>query len=106
MVAEENARIRQRGSRKNVGYSGGVVHRTNSAGLADYNIRFYRDDDMDKETFGKFQWYHDYVEPILDPRAIDPCHPFPFLPSLSIALAVELEDAYSNEKFGGFVPSV
>ena len=62
--------------------------------LADYNIRILSHDDMDKETVQKVrEWYHDYVEPILDPRAIDPCHPFPFLPSLSIALAVELEDA-------------
>ena len=76
--------------------------------LADYNIRILSHDDMDKETVQKVrEWYHDYVEPILDPRAIDPCHPFPFLPSLSIALAVELEDAYSNEKFAVVsVPSV
>ena len=30
---------------------------------------------------------------------MDPCHPFPFLGSLSLSIAVELEDAFKREKF-------
>ena len=76
--------------------------------LADHNIKILSHDHLDAKTVKKLrEWYHDHLEPILDPRAIDPCHPFPFLPSLSTALAVELEDAYSNEKFAVVsVPSV
>ena len=68
--------------------------------LKAHNIYLEQYDDLSKDLRTKLgDYFEAQIEPVLDPRAIDPCHPFPFLGSLSLSIAVELEDAFKQEKF-------
>ncbi len=42
-------------------------------------------------------WFCEKLEPILTPLAVDPGHPFPYLASLSLSLAVALRDPSDDE---------
>ena len=66
----------------------------------EHDVSLEQYDDLDSELQRKLEKYFEaQIEPVLDPRAIDPCHPFPFLGSLSLSIAVELEDAFKQDKF-------
>ena len=68
--------------------------------LREHDISLEQYDDLNPELQRKLEEYFEaQIEPVLDPRAIDPCHPFPFLGSLSLSIAVELEDAFKQDKF-------
>mmetsp|Transcript_17988 Transcript_17988/g.61289 ORF Transcript_17988/g.61289 Transcript_17988/m.61289 type:complete len:984 (-) Transcript_17988:169-3120(-) len=43
------------------------------------------------------EWFCENLEPILTPLAVDPGHPFPVLPSLTLSLAVTLHDPHDDE---------
>ena len=68
--------------------------------LGEHGVRLEQYDDLEEEVKQKLESYFEaQIEPVLDPRAIDPCHPFPFLGSYSLSIAVELEYAFNQDKF-------
>ncbi|MEM1151049.1 MAG: RNA degradosome polyphosphate kinase, partial [Pseudomonadota bacterium] len=45
-----------------------------------------------------------HIFPIVTPLAVDPAHPFPFLPNLGFAIAVNLQARGGSEQITGLVP--
>jgi polyphosphate kinase len=72
--------------------------------LAQENIRILEPDEL---PLSEQTWLHEYFQrnifPLLTPVAVDPAHPFPFIPNSGVALALSLFDPATREKLRALV---
>lgn len=61
------------------------------AEIVDYGIEIVRSEDLtDDEQKWLEEYFLSYIFPVLTPMAIDPAHPFPFIPNLGFSVVYEL----------------
>ncbi|MEM7173148.1 MAG: RNA degradosome polyphosphate kinase [Pseudomonadota bacterium] len=62
------------------------------------------DDVTAQERKWLFGYFTEQIYPVLTPIAIDPSHPFPFMPNLGFSMVLELESAEDGTRINGLIP--
>ena len=72
--------------------------------LAAAGIELVRPEDLsDADRDWLNDWYFDELFPVLTPLAIDPAHPFPFIPNFSLAVVIRLARSSDDREMFGLV---
>ncbi len=66
--------------------------------LAAEGVEIYEYEDVPEHHETLRRRFHDEIFPVLTPLAVDPGHPFPYISTLSLSIAVGLRDPESGEK--------
>ena len=75
------------------------------AEMAKQNIHILTQKDLSKDDIAYLEdVFLDQVFPVLSPLAIDPAHPFPFLPNEGFALALQLERPSDKRQLRSLLP--
>ncbi|WP_127143427.1 RNA degradosome polyphosphate kinase [Pelagibacterium montanilacus] len=72
--------------------------------LVEQNVVLHEAQDLTSEHIAYLEgMFRDDVFPVLTPIAIDPAHPFPFIPNLGFSLAFQLDREIDNERLTALV---
>lgn len=73
--------------------------------LADAGVKVMRAEDVsDEDRMWLQNFFLEQIFPVLTPLAIDPAHPFPFIPNLGFALVLDLRRRSDNTMLNAMVP--
>ncbi len=73
--------------------------------LGDSGIAVLRREDLSQaEESWLERYFLDQIFPIITPIAIDPAHPFPFIPNLGVSMVLQLRDKETGESMRALVP--
>ncbi|MBT0958605.1 RNA degradosome polyphosphate kinase [Alphaproteobacteria bacterium KMM 3653] len=75
------------------------------AEMAEAGVQILANGDLDAADKAFLSGYFlDRVFPVLSPLAIDPAHPFPFIPNAGFCLALQMENPEEGEKLKALLP--
>ena len=73
--------------------------------LKDAGIHLMEVEDLSEEDESWLEdWFHTQIYPALTPLAVDPAHPFPFIPNKGLVMAVDLLRRKDQLKLNGLIP--
>jgi polyphosphate kinase len=75
-----------------------VVYRALLAELANHDFRVLASEDVTREEAPWLEaWFREQILPVLTPQALDPAHPFPFIPNKGFSLVFDLKRISDKE---------
>ncbi|MCL4151426.1 UNVERIFIED_CONTAM: hypothetical protein GTU68_055915, partial [Idotea baltica] len=73
--------------------------------MAEKGIHVLENDELSKKDLKWLeQHFVDHIFPVLTPLAVDPSHPFPFIPNLGFSIAFSLSASEGDDSLVGLVP--